>query len=145
MPSYVIAGKCDGCKGGERTACAYVCPNDLMALDPVSSKAYNQEPDMCWECFACVKICPTQAIEVRGYSDFVPIGSSILPMPGSTEIVWTCRFGNGSVKRFKFPVRTIPEGQANAYTGHCGQDLSSDLLFTEEAEGKRMPRPKALA
>jgi hypothetical protein len=34
MPSFVIAEKCDGCKGGDKTACMYICPNDLMVLDP---------------------------------------------------------------------------------------------------------------
>ena len=65
MPSFVITEKCDGCKGGDKTACMYICPNDLMVLEPNEMKAYNQEPDQCWECFSCVKICPTQAIEVR--------------------------------------------------------------------------------
>ena len=72
MPSFVNSDKCDGCKGGDKTACMYICPNDPMVLDPDNMKAYNQEPDQCWECFSCVKICPTQAIEVRGYADFVP-------------------------------------------------------------------------
>ena len=31
--------KCDGCKGGEKTACMYICPNDLMILDPDAMKA----------------------------------------------------------------------------------------------------------
>ncbi len=88
MPSFVIAEKCDGCKGGDKTACMYICPNDLMVLDPNAMKAYNQEPDQCWECFSCVKICPTQAIEVRGYSDFVPLGSSIMPMMGTEVSVY---------------------------------------------------------
>jgi adenosine phosphosulfate reductase beta subunit len=67
MPSYVIDEKCDGCKGQDRTACMYICPNDLMVLDAEAMKAYNQEPEFCWECFSCVKICPQQAIDVRGY------------------------------------------------------------------------------
>jgi adenylylsulfate reductase, subunit B len=95
MPSFVITEKCDGCKGGDKTACMYICPNDLMVLDPNAMKAYNQEPDQCWECFSCVKICPTQAIEVRGYSDFVPLGSSIMPMMGTEDVMWTCKFRNG--------------------------------------------------
>ena len=33
MPSFVIMEKCDGCKGQDKTACLYICPNDLMALD----------------------------------------------------------------------------------------------------------------
>ena len=47
-------------------------------------KAFNQDPEMCWECYSCVKICPTQAIEVRGYADFVPLGASVTAMR-STE------------------------------------------------------------
>ncbi|HEB50237.1 MAG TPA: adenylyl-sulfate reductase subunit beta, partial [Desulfobulbus sp.] len=27
MPSYVDPEKCDGCKGGDKTACMYICPN----------------------------------------------------------------------------------------------------------------------
>ncbi|MCI4626908.1 MAG: 4Fe-4S binding protein, partial [Candidatus Magnetoovum sp. WYHC-5] len=45
----------------------YICPNDLMKLDRDRMKAYNQETEQCWECYNCVKICPQQAIEVRGY------------------------------------------------------------------------------
>jgi len=82
MPSFVIVEKCDGCKALDRTACQYICPNDLMILEPEprpdgTKKAYNQEPDQCWECFNCVKICPQQAIEIRHYSDFMK--SVIIP------------------------------------------------------------------
>jgi len=58
MPSYVDPEKCDGCKGGDKTACMYICPNDLMVLNKEAMLAYNQEPDACWECYSCVKICP---------------------------------------------------------------------------------------
>ena len=61
MPSYVITEKCDGCKGQDKTACMHICPNDLMILDVERMKAYNREPEMCWECYNCVKICPTGA------------------------------------------------------------------------------------
>ena len=72
MPSYVSPEKCDGCKALDKTACQYICPNDLMVLDKATMKAYNRDVSMCWECYNCVKICPTQAVEVRGYADFVP-------------------------------------------------------------------------
>jgi len=113
-----------------------------MVVDTTAMKAYNQEPDQCWECFSCVKICPTQAIEVRGYSDFVPLGSSIMPMMGTEDVMWTCKFRNGLIKRFKFPIRTTPEGQANGYLNLKGKDLNSGLLSTEEADGYVLPRPK---
>ena len=64
MPSYVITEKCDGCKGQDRTDCMYICPNDLMILDKEAMKAHNRDPQMCWECMCCVKLCPQQAMAV---------------------------------------------------------------------------------
>ncbi len=142
MPSFVNPDKCDGCKALDKTACQYICPNDLMVLNKDKMKAYNQEPEQCWECQCCVKICPTQAIDVRGYADFMPMGASVVPMRSTDSIMWTVKFRNGSIKRFKFPIRTTPEGQANAYADLKGQDLESGLLSTEEADGYSIPTPK---
>ncbi|MBW1985655.1 MAG: adenylyl-sulfate reductase subunit beta [Deltaproteobacteria bacterium] len=130
MPSFVIVEKCDGCKALDRTACQYICPNDLMILEPEprpdgTKKAYNQEPDQCWECFNCVKICPQQAIEIRHYSDFTPLGSSTIPLRGTDSIMWTIKFRDGkTMKRFKFPIRTTPEGSIDVYKGKPEADLS---------------------
>ena len=135
MPSYVIMEKCDGCKGQDRTACQYVCPNDLMVLNSETMKAYNRDPAMCWECYSCVKICPQQAMAVRGYADFVPLGASITPLRGTEDIMWTVKFRNNTLKRFKFPIRTTPEGSAVPDGGYKttpeADDLKSPYLFTE--------------
>ena len=123
MPTYVRTDKCDGCKGQDKTACMYICPHDLMALDKDGSatghpmKAFNQEPDQCWECYSCVKICPQNAIEVRHYADIVPLGGSVQPLRGSDSIMWTIKFRNGTLKRFKFPTRTTEEGSIDPYGG----------------------------
>ena len=122
------------CKGGEKTACMYICPNDLMILDPEEMKAYNQEPDACWECYSCVKICPQGAITARPYADFAPMGGTCIPMRSADSIMWTVKFRNGSVKRFKFPIRTTPEGSIKPFEGHPeGANLEDELLFTEQA------------
>ena len=132
MPSYVIPDKCDGCKALDKTACQYICPNNLMVLDKDTQKAYNQEPDQCWECYCCVKICPQGAMDVRGYADFVPMGASVVPLRSTDSIMWTIKFRNGNIKRFKFPIRTTPEGKA-APAGGWGNapDLEGPVLFTE--------------
>ncbi len=134
MPSYVIPEKCDGCKALDKTACQHICPNDLMVLDKNKMKAYNQDPSMCWECYNCVKICPTQAVQVRGYADFVPLGAAVVPLRSTDSIMWTVQFRSGQLKRFKFPIRTTPEGSAVPSGGFEGKgDLNSTALFTEPA------------
>jgi len=105
-----------------------------MILDPDAMKAYNQEPDACWECYSCVKICPQGAIEARPYADFAPMGGTSIPMRSAEDIMWTVKFRNGSVKRFKFPIRTTPEGSINCFGGKPEPaDINSELLFTESA------------
>jgi adenylylsulfate reductase, subunit B len=132
MPSFVIDEKCDGCKGQDKTACMYICPNDLMVLDMEKMKAYNRDPSMCWECQCCVKICPQQAMDVRGYSDFIPLGASCVPLRGSEDIMWTIKFRDGSIKRFKFPIRTNEEGSADPLGGYATHDdLNNEALATE--------------
>ncbi len=143
MPSFVIAEKCDGCKGRDKTACQYICPNDLMVLNKDIMKAYNQEPEQCWECYNCVKICPQSAVEVRAYQDFAPMGSSVIPLRASDSIMWTIKYRNGALKRFKFPIRTTPEGGIDPYQGIPDvnpDDLNSDILCDES--GKTLSVPK---
>lgn len=96
-------------------------------------KASNRAPEMCWECYSCVKICPQQAIDVRGYADFVPLGASVVPMRGSDNIMWTVKFRNGNVKRFKFPIRTTPEGEAQPSGGwDTGTEDTKDAVLAYE-------------
>ena len=134
MPTYVDPAKCDGCKGGEKTACMYICPNDLMILDPDEMKAFNQEPDACWECYSCVKICPQGAINARPYADFAPMGGTCIPLRSADSVMWTVNFRSGEVKRFKFPIRTTPEGSIKPFDGKPEPgNLEDQLFYTETA------------
>ena len=88
---------------------------------------------MCWECYNCVKICPVDAVEVRGYADFVPMGATVTPMRSTDSIMWTIKFRNGMLKRFKFPIRKTPEGSAvpDGGFGEGKGDLNDQTLYTE--------------
>jgi adenylylsulfate reductase subunit B len=142
MPSFVITEKCDGCKAQDKTACQYICPNDLMALNRDLMKAFNQEPEQCWECYNCVKICPQQAIEVRAYQDFAPLGGNVIPMRGTDSIMWTVKFRNGSLKRYKFPIRLTAEGSNTADSIFAGlpepnfDDLKKSGFFNGPAKAE---------
>ena len=80
MPTYTDMTRCDGC--GE---CVDSCPSDIMHIDSVYRRSYNIEPNFCWECYSCVKACPQNAIDVRGYADFAPLGHKVrvLREPGA--------------------------------------------------------------
>ena len=137
MPTYVNPDKCDGCKALGQPACHYICPTDIMQLDKAIGKAFNAEPDLCWECYSCVKTCPQSAIAMRGYGDVVPLGASLTPLRGTDSILWTVKFRNGQIKRFKYPIRTTPWGSIEPYHGYPqanpaelkGQELCGQSKF----------------
>jgi adenylylsulfate reductase subunit B len=73
-------------------------------------------------------------MDVRGYSDFVPMGASATPLRGTEDIMWTVKFRDGSIKRFKFPTRTTPEGAVDPLGGFVTHDdLNNEALATEPA------------
>lgn len=147
MPTYVNPDKCDGCKALERPACMYICPMNLMKLDEAMGKSFNQEPDLCWECYSCVKTCPQGAIEVRGAADVVPLGASLTPLRGTHSIIWTARYRDGRVKTFKLPIRTTPWGSIDPHPDSgrpATDDLKSPTLFGENCHlgVDRLPAPQ---
>ena len=99
--------KCDGC--GE---CVDICPSDIMHIDPTYRRALNIEPNMCWECYSCVKACPQHAIDCRGYTDFAPMGHSVrvLREEEKRTISWKIIFRDGREKNFVSPIRTTEWG-----------------------------------
>ena len=107
MPTFVYMASCDGC--GE---CVDICPSDIMHIDPTTRRAFNIEPNFCWECYACVKACPQNAIDVRGYSDFAPLGHSVRVIRDEEKstIAWKIIFRDGREKNFESPIRTTPWG-----------------------------------
>ena len=127
MPTYVNPDACNACVGeNQGPLCVYICPNDLMVLDAGQNKGLNQEPEMCSECYACVKLCPEEAIHVRGYADFVPLGAEVQPHRVDLGLTWTVRFRDGRELEFTYPSRTKPAGSVDPYKGF-GEDPVADL------------------
>ena len=135
MPTYVDPQACNACAGVDQgPLCVYICPNDLMVLRPDIGKGFNQEPEMCSECYACVKLCPQEAIHVRGYADFVPLGAMVQPRRVEQSLSWTVRFRDGRELHFTYPSRSTPVGSSEPYKGFTEdpvQDLQGQALAGE--------------
>ena len=126
--------RCDGCGH-----CVDICPSDIMHIDKTYRRAYNIEPNFCWECYACVKACPQNAIDCRGYADFAPLGHSVrvLREEAKGTISWKIKFRDGRQKDFVSPIRTTPWGSIKPVTDYAAPDPddinSQELAHEPEA------------
>jgi len=124
--------RCDGCGH-----CVDICPSDIMHIDKTYRRAVNIEPNMCWECYACIKACPQNAIDCRGYSDFAPLGSSVRVRREEEKgtISWKIKFRDGREKNFVSPITTKPWGEAIPRLADLPvpseEELNSQLLCFE--------------
>ena len=133
MPTFVYMTRCDGCGH-----CVDICPSDIMHIDKVTRRAYNIEPNMCWECYSCVKACPHHAIDVRGYADFAPLGHSVRVDRDEEKgvISWRIKFRNGEKDmNLLAPITTKPWGKhipkLADVPGPSKEMRDSQLLFNE--------------
>ena len=108
MPTFVYMTRCDGCGH-----CVDICPSDIMHIDKTLRRATNIEPNMCWECYSCVKACPMNAIDVRGYADFAPLGHKVRVLREEEKgtISWRIKFRDGREKNFVSPICTKKWGE----------------------------------
>ena len=134
MPTFVYSSKCDGCG-----KCVDICPSDIMHLTNNifnGRKAYNIEPNYCWECYSCVKECPQHAIDMRGYADFSPLDHklTVLRDKARREIHWKIKYRDNSKNQFTFTIRTAPFGSIKppqSFAQPRTEDIDSQLLSHE--------------
>ena len=132
MPTFVYMTRCDGCGH-----CVDICPSDIMHIDETIRRAVNIKPNFCWECYSCVKACPQNAIDVRGYADFAPMGHSVRVLREEEKgtISWKIKFRNGTVKDFVSPITTKPWGKyipkLSEVEAPKKEEIDSQLLYNE--------------
>jgi len=126
MPTFVYMTSCDGCGH-----CVDICPSDIMHIDTTFRRAFNIEPNFCWECYSCVKACPQNAIDVRGYADFAPLGHSVRVLREEKKgaISWKVKFRDGREKDFVSPIRTTPWGSIKVPSDYA---LPSEEAFAAQ-------------
>ena len=132
MSTFVYMTRCDGCGH-----CVDICPSDIMHIYETIRRAVNIEPNFCWECYSCVKACPQNAIDVRGYADFAPMGHSVRVLREEEKgtISWKIKFRNGTVKDFVSPITTKPWGKyipkLSEVEAPKKEEIDSQLLYNE--------------
>lgn len=143
MPTFVYASLCKGCG-----ICVDICPADNMQLNPRERKAYNADPVSCVDCLNCVKYCPVYAVDVRSYSEFVPLGVRVRVVRDTKKnvIYWRIVYRDGTVYEFAYPIRTTPWGSAKGPLDFPERtDLDSELLALEDKPEflgfRELPRP----
>jgi len=108
-----------------------------MHIDKTYRRAVNIEPNMCWECYSCVKACPQNAIDARGYADFAPLGHSVRVRREEEKgtISWRIKFRDGRQKDFISPITTKPWGTGIPKLAEkpapSEEDVKSQHLYTE--------------
>jgi adenylylsulfate reductase subunit B len=91
-----------------------------------------------------VKACPQNAIDVRGYADFAPLGHSVRVLREEKKgtISWRLKFRDGREKNFVSPIRTTAWGSikgAGEYEAPRPEDFKRQEL-AHEPDSLKIPR-----
>ncbi len=100
---------CNGC--GKRTEgfCEEICPGDLFYR--TSGKACLREPAECWDCFACVKACPKEALSIELPFQISEAHHRLSARIRPDHIVWKMHDSQGRlINQCSIPNRVMPGG-----------------------------------
>ena len=102
MGIHVDEEVCNRCGTAEEPMCVRDCPGDLMFIKP-NNKAAIVDNRECWDCAACVKVCPTQAIEMELPASLVAGGVTLRGRALKHKTVWRIRMRDGQEKGYETP------------------------------------------
>ena len=96
---------CTGCPKASEPPCVRICPGDLITK--TDGHAVIRIAQDCWDCGACLKSCPNQAIAM-----YLPVqiggkGATLEAKNLRDKIVWTCKWPNGEQEIFEVEAERI--------------------------------------
>jgi len=102
MGVFVDEDLCNRCGTADEPMCVRDCPGDLMFIKDNQKAAivHNRE---CWDCAACVKVCPTQAIHMQLPTSVVVRGVELRGRAMKHKTRWRIRLRDGSEKAYETP------------------------------------------
>ncbi len=86
MTIKIDKNRCNGCPGLEEGRCERICPGDLIRRR--NNKAEIDYPEDCWDCAACVKACPLNAISIYLPKEIGGKGAKMSAKIKKDEIIW---------------------------------------------------------
>jgi len=96
---------CDGCGYPQsETPCNMACPGDLIFMQTNGKAEICCNAD-CWDCAACIKICPQQAIDIRLPFEIVGKENSLKARAYRDKTIWTTRGEDQNEQMFETPAR----------------------------------------
>ena len=93
---------CNRCGTADEPMCVRDCPGDLMFIK-ANDKATITDNRDCWDCAACVKVCPTQAITMQLPASLVVRGVELLGRAYKHKTTWQIRLRDGSERTYETP------------------------------------------
>lgn len=110
---------CDGCAGARSPRCELVCPGHCLEVNP-GEQASLRDPSECWDCAACLKACPREALELYRPLEMGGRGASLRARTMPDRVKWTCRQAGGRElifttirPRLVYPSTSTSTGAAN--------------------------------
>lgn len=89
---------CNGCPGRNEGRCERICPGNLIERE--DSKAVIKHKSDCWDCAACVKSCPLNAIKIYLPQEIGGKGGNLLAQVKEDEIIWIIKNNTGDSKKY---------------------------------------------
>jgi adenylylsulfate reductase subunit B len=87
--------------------CVRDCPGNLMVLRPDGIAAIRDNSD-CWDCAACIKVCPSQAIHMQLPTAVIVRGVELRGRALRSKTEWHLRLRNGEERTYETPSSGSP-------------------------------------
>ena len=105
MGIYIDHNLCNGCGYPQsETPCNMACPGDLIFMQTNGKAQITCNAD-CWDCTACIKLCPKQAIEIKLPFEIVGKETSLKARAYRDKTIWTTKDENGKEEVFETAAR----------------------------------------